>query len=280
MSQLSPIGRFEKLLLSTDGSEFSAGATRMALALAKNCGAELHIMTMVITNPEYEALAPQLVEKAESDAKTVLDAVQQEAEAQGITCYPHIRRGDEPATETLAAAETIAADVIIMGRRGKRRLARWMVGHATAKVVGGSRRPVLVAPRAADMPKQGILVATDGSHYSDNAAANAARLAKLCGLPLTVLSVVASSHSDKRRAEAQEAIDRTIALLRKDGIECQGLLREGKADETIVATAKEQGADLIVVGNRGRTGLERIILGSVSERVIGLADCPTFVACL
>jgi universal stress protein E len=280
MSQLSPTGRFEKLLLSTDGSEFSAGAQRMAIALAKNCNATLHVMTVVITNPEYEALAPQLVEKAEHDAKTIVEAVQLQAEAEGVRCQTYLRRGDDPADETLGAAEEVGADLIIMGRRGKRKLARWMVGQATVKTVGGAHRPVLVVPRAAAMPSRRILLATDGSRHSDHAAANAAIIAKLCGLPLTVLSVVAASHSDKRRAEANDAIARVTSLLRNDGLTCEGMIAEGKPEDVIASTAHAQGADLIVVGNRGRTGLERFLIGSVSERVIGLADCPTFVACL
>lgn len=277
--QLSPMGRFEKLLLSTDGSEFSAGATRIAIQLAKDYGATLHIMTMVMTNPEYEAIAPQLVEKAEQEAKTVLEAVRQQCEAIGVASEMRIQHGTEPAEETLAAAEAISADMIVMGRRGKRKLARWMVGHATVKVIGSAHLPVLVVPKAAAMPSRRILIATDGSRYSDNAATNGSYLAKLTHLPITVLSVVATSHSEKRRTEAQEAVDRVTELLRQEGLDCEGLVLEGKAGEVIASTAQQKGADLIVVGNRGRTGLDRILVGSVSERVIGLADCATLVAC-
>jgi nucleotide-binding universal stress UspA family protein len=280
MTQLSPTGRFEKLLLSTDGSEFSEGATRLALQLAKNCGATLHVMTMVMTNPEYETLAPHLVEKAEQDAGVILNAVRQQAEAQGVACQTQVYRGDDPADETLAAAEALSADAIIMGRRGKRKLARWMVGHATVKVIGGAHRPVLVVPRAAAVPSRRILLATDGSRYSDNAAANAAKLANLCQLSISVVSAVAASHSQARRDEAQQAVERVTQLLAQDGVDCEGLVLEGKPDEVIVNTAQQKGADMIVVGSRGRTGLERILVGSVSERVIGLAECATLVACL
>jgi nucleotide-binding universal stress UspA family protein len=280
MTQLSPLGRFEKLLLSTDGSEFSTGATRLAMHLAKAYGATLQVMTTVITNPEYEALAPKLVEKAEQEAKAILETVKQQAQTAGIQCQTRMRHGSEPAEEILAVSEEIPADVIIMGRRDKRKIARWMVGHSTVQVVGRARCPVLVVPRAAVIPSQRILIATDGSRYSDNAAADAGKLAALLKLPLTVLSVMLPHHSEKRRAEAKEAVDRVTALLSQDGLACEGLVLEGKPDETIVNTAKQHGVDLIIVGNRGRTGLDRILVGSVSERVIGLADCATLVACL
>ncbi len=279
MTQLSPIGRFKKLLLSTDGSEFSFGATRLALHLAKDQGASLHLMTTVITNAEYEAFAPRWVEKAEEEAQLILHQVRQQAEAIGIPCQIWMRHGSEPAEEVLAVSEEISADVIVMGRRDKRKIARWMVSHSTVQTVGSAHCPVLVVPRAAEIPCKRILVATDGSRYSDNAAEDAVQLAKMLKLPLVVLSVILPSHGEKRRIEAKEAVDRVVEVLTQEGNICEGLVLEGKPHETIVKVAKEKGVDLIIVGNRGRTGLDRILMGSVSERVIGLADCPTFVAC-
>ena len=65
MAQICPTSRPEKLLLPTDGSEFSEGAIREAISLAKSCSSKLIVVSVIETNPEYETLAPQLVEKAE-----------------------------------------------------------------------------------------------------------------------------------------------------------------------------------------------------------------------
>jgi nucleotide-binding universal stress UspA family protein len=61
------------------------------------------------------------------------------------------------------------------------------------------------------------------------------------------------------------------------GVEAAIDVRVGSPDAEIVACARERGADLIVMGSHGRTGLERLLMGSVSERVIGQAECPVMV---
>jgi nucleotide-binding universal stress UspA family protein len=278
-TQLSPIGRFDKIMLATDGSEFAAGATRVALEIAKHCESRLIAMTMVLSNMEYDALAPGAAQQAEAAAKDILDQVAAAAAQEGVDCEPLIRHGDDPAREIIEAAEEMDIDVVVMGRRGRRGLARLMVGDATAKVAGQAPCSVLVVPRAAQMPSKGILVATDGSRYSDAAGATAYMLAEKCGLPVTVVSVTKPIHHEARRAEAQQAVDRVVGLLRQDGITADGLVVEGYPDQEIVAAAENRGADLIVVGSHGRTGfLDRILIGSVSERVIGAAQCAVLVA--
>ena len=67
--QACPIPRLKKLLLSAGGTEFSEGAVREAINLAKQCASRLYVVSVIETNPEYETLAPQLVEKAEIEIK-------------------------------------------------------------------------------------------------------------------------------------------------------------------------------------------------------------------
>jgi nucleotide-binding universal stress UspA family protein len=274
MAQLSPTGRFERILLASDGSEYSAGAVRVALTFAARCGAQVTAATMVMTNPEFETIAPQRVQQAEDHAREHLAAIVAEAARMGVACEALLMHGEEPAREIVAAAERVRADVVVMGRRGKRGLARLMVGHATAKVVGRARCSVLVVPRVAQIWQRRILLGTDGSRFSDAAAIAAGKLAQQCGLPLTAVSVVRRSFSEARAAEAEEAVDRVREFLDRDGVAVDTLVKPGLPEEVIVETAAAQAADLIVLGSHGRTGLERILLGSVTERVIGAAQCP------
>lgn len=277
-TQLSPIGRFEKALLATDCSEFSAGAIRVALQQAQKCGGQIYAMTMVITNPEIEAIAPQVIEKAEAQAMQCLEELKTQAQQMGVTIETILRHGPDPYAEIVEAAEELQVDVIIMGRRGRRGLARMMVGDATAKVIGHAKCNVLVAPRAARSWEKRILLATDGSRYSDAAAAVAASIAKGCHLPVTVISVTYSSHNEQRRQLAHDTVKRVSEFLSKDGIQVDSQVLEGKPEKVIVETAKRIGADLIVLGSHGRTGLDRILIGSVSERVIGQTDGLVLVA--
>lgn len=76
------------------------------------------------------------------------------------------------------------------------------------------------------------------------------------------------------RSDAQRQLDRLVARAKKAGARARGVLREGVAWEQLVHTARAHKADMIVMGTHGRTGLSRLFLGSVAERVVGNAPCP------
>jgi nucleotide-binding universal stress UspA family protein len=106
----------------------------------------------------------------------------------------------------------------------------------------------------------------------------AGKLASRFDLPLNVVSVVAPNHSVGRRAEAQATIERVQTALRAEGVNATGRLVEGRPDQAILAAAESSGADLIVVGSHGRTGLDKMLMGSVSEKILNQADCAVLVA--
>lgn len=271
---LSQNGMLNRVLVATDGSDFSAGAIRTGVALAKSRGARLIGLSVALYNPEYSTLVPNLQEEAEKRAREALTSF---IEAAGGGAEATTREAGDPSTGIVEGARENSADIIVMGRRGKRGLARMMVGDATAKVIGHATCPVLVAPRAARLWEKRILLATDGSQFNEAAAGAAGHLAKHSDLPVTVVSVTTASHSDARRKEAEYAVADRIEQLKGMGIKAEGKVVEGRPDEAIVKFAEDVGADLIVMGSHGRTGLSKILLGSVAERVIGQAACPVLV---
>ena len=266
------------ILFATDGSEFSAGAQRVAIALAKRCGARLTAMTIVLSTQDLEGVGTHgLREQLEEEALAILAGVVAAAEGAGVGCATQLVYGDQPHQEIIDTALELAPDLIVLGRRGKRGLARFMVGHATAQVAGLAPCPVLMVPRAGELWQRRILLASDGSEACAPAEALSIDLARLCQLPLTLISVVSPSHNAERKAIAQTALDRLLARVQAAGLEGEALLAEGRPEEVVVNTAGSRGADLIVVGSRGRTGLKRLLLGSVSERIMGLAQGPVLI---
>ncbi len=265
-------GRWRRILLATDGSEYSEGAIRVAAALARRNDARLFIASIAVYNPEYATTVPGLEQVALDQAgRNVAGAVQASA---GIEHEVVIAEAEDPYRGIVDAAREDRADLIVMGRRGKRGLARAMVGDATARVIGHAPCNVLVAPRGAAQWHQGILVATDGSRHGDAAARLAGQLALEWQLPLTVVSAVLPSHNEQRRREAVTAIDRVKAGLAALPVQVTGIVAEGRPEQVILDQASKAGVDLIVIGTHGRTGLDRLLMGSVAERVIGFAACP------
>ena len=275
---LSPVGRFQTILLATDGSEFSAAAEQAARDMAARCEARLLVTRVVLTNPEYEALVPDRVQQAEKAAQAEIDVVAEQARAAGLQVETLLRHGADPYHEVVRAADEKHADIIVMGRRARSDLARMLVGDSTAKVIGLASCSVLVLPRDTRMPESRILVATDGSRLGDAAAFSAVKLAQMCRLPLTAVSVIPSDSGDEQRRDAQAALTRVQAAAREAGLQIETRVEAGRRpDEVILKIAQECGADLLVLGSHGRTGLSRLLMGSVSERVLGHAKCPVLV---
>jgi nucleotide-binding universal stress UspA family protein len=71
-----------------------------------------------------------------------------------------------------------------------------------------------------------------------------------------------------------QALDERVASATARGLAARGVLRTGAAAAEIAKTATEEDAGLIVVGTHGRTGLNRLVIGSVAERVVRIAPCP------
>lgn len=293
MAQLCPTAKIEKLLLPTDCSEFSEGAIREAVNLAKTCSSKLFVVSVIETNPEYESIAPQLIEKAEKETRQHLESVKNRAAKEGVDCEIIARQGEDPYKYIVDEAVKHQVSMIIMGRRGRKGLKRLMMGSVTAKVIGHSPCNVLVVPRAARLEFRKILVATDGSKYSNAAASEAVAIAKRCGANLIAASVVPYEsisplgivHSEMQwelvteesRKAAESNIKNVKEIAEKEDVKIEELILEGRPYEAIINAAKENRVDLIVVGSHGRTGLDRLLMGSVTERIIGHADCAVLV---
>ena len=275
--QLSPIGRFETVMLATDGSEWSAGAERIAIQVCKEHGSKLHILSAISTPGEAGWMGKVNDIEAGKQTDAIIERITATAAKEGVECQGHVRSGNDPYEVIVDTAKDISADVIVMGRKGRRGLARLMLGDATAKVIGYAPCSVLVVPETASIWTS-ILVATDGSRFSDMAAVFAAELAKAGGVPLSVLSVKVPVHSERRQNEAQPIVDRVLAFLEEQGIQARGIVEEGPADDTIVDVAEDRQAGLIVLGNFGRTGIGRMLFGSKAERVINQTSSPVLIA--
>jgi nucleotide-binding universal stress UspA family protein len=136
---------------------------------------------------------------------------------------------------------------------------------------------------------QRILVATDFSPASTPALEQSVKMAKRDGALLLIAhayqepGLVELSHApagfyEEWDRKLREGVERKLRPLveyaRKEGVEARALLLTGFADEAIFEAAKQEGADLIVMGTHGRRGAARLFLGSVASRVISTAPCP------
>jgi nucleotide-binding universal stress UspA family protein len=272
---ICPINGLARVLLTTDGSEYGSGAEREAISMAKRCTSKLYAMTIIETNVEFSALAPDVVEKEEVKVRKGLDAVKARAEEAGVVCETIVHEGDTPYKFIVDEADKRDAGMIVMGRRGRSAAEKIAMGSVTARVIGHTNRMILVVPRAANVECKKILLATDGSEHSETAAVEAVNMAKNCGVTLMVMSVAGN---DSEKAEAEANIDKVRDLAGQLKVEVDGIVATGKPGDAIVATAVERAADLVIMGSHGRSGLSRLLLGSVAEGVVNNTECAVLIA--
>jgi nucleotide-binding universal stress UspA family protein/uncharacterized membrane protein YfcA len=275
--QISPLGRFERFLVASDGSEFSAAAVREAIGMAHKCHAQLNVMSLVATGVEHEALGESILKQEMESSQRHLEGIREQAVESGVACETHLIHGQTVDREIVDLADRLKVDLIVMGRRGRRGLARLMLGHATAQVIGLAHCNVMVVPRASRVEGRHIVLATDGSRFADAAAVTATSMAGFCKAKSTVVSVTVPGHVPENRQEAEQVVERIVEHMRSEGIDAEGMVLDGRPDELIVAVAKERSADLIVTGSHGRTGIERVLLGSTTERILNETSCAVLV---
>ncbi len=275
----------EKILVCTDDSPASQGAIRTALDLARACGSRVFLLYALEFFPYFEypqpdalgitpAASQDLLELRERVAREHLENWRQEAAQHNLELESRLQTGSPAYTEILAAAEDIQPDLIIMGRRGKSGLERLLVGSVTARVIGHTSHKVLVAPRDTVLSLKKLLVASDGSAASQAAYQEALNIARRTGGQLTVVTA-AYGDLDPKRAKTLVRELRTEA--KRQDVDLITLTPGGRPDEAVINVAAAKQIDLIIMGSHGRTGLKRLLMGSVTERVIGQATCPVLV---
>jgi hypothetical protein len=264
----------KKLLVCTDGSEESRAALEQALSLAKECGSQVYLLQVVAIIPEFEATAPDLMAQVAEEVGRQLEATKAEAAQAGVTLEPRMVRSVSVFSAILQEAEEIQPDLIVVGRYGRTGLARLLMGSVTVRVIGHSPFNVLVVPKGATIAFDRILIASDGSPYGQ--AACAAALALVRGESKIFGVTVAPEEGEILRA--QEVVQQMLAAANQAGIPLRASMPQGQPpDDGIIQAAIKNEVDLIVMGSHGRTGLKRLLLGSVTERVIGQSPCPVLV---
>jgi nucleotide-binding universal stress UspA family protein len=142
--QSCPIPGLKKILLATDGSKYSGAALKEAISISKACSSKLYVLSVVEMNPEYEALAPRLVEKAEGETRKLLESAKKKILKEGLECETLVHEGDEPAQLIVEEAVKKKVNMIVMGIHGRTGLKKLMMGSVTQKVIAHTPCSVLV----------------------------------------------------------------------------------------------------------------------------------------
>jgi nucleotide-binding universal stress UspA family protein len=269
-----------QILAATDFSTRSQRALRRAGLLARAEAAELAIIH-VVDDDQPQRLVEMEVRESERMLAELISAV---SELRDVRCHPMVVKGDPfDAIVRTAAAQT--ADLIVMGAHRKQLLRDILVGTTIERVIRTGHHPVLMVNNEVNAPYEVVLTPVDLSDASANAI-RAARTARLIdGVRLEILHAFLPVGKGKMSmagldqadidayvsSERQEVIeDLTAFLLESDlgGLGASLHVEEGDAFDVISDGVDRMRPDLLVIGTRGRSGLLKVLLGSVTEAVL------------
>lgn len=123
----------DRLLLVTDGSVFSDGAIREGLAFAKRCSSKVYVISVLETNPEYATIGSSVFEKEEAEMRQHLKAVKTKAVEAGLRCETIFHLGAEPYRMIVDEAVERNIDMIVLGWRGRKGLAKILLEDTAAR---------------------------------------------------------------------------------------------------------------------------------------------------
>lgn len=281
----------KRILAGLDFRPDTEAVLRTAAAVAKRLASEvslLHVIPPVSSLPRVDAYADMstLVELARKESAERLDEYRAHLEQAEVSVGGTAVLEGVAFDRILAHADDLDTNVILGGVGSPGAGKRSGLGITAERLCRKSSKPVWLVKSEAKVLPSSILCPVDFSRPSARGLRNAIFLARNFEAELSVLTVVppvsvlygclGREKEAVQRAQAddhQRGFDDFLGQFDFHGVSWHKLVRHGPPDSEILAAAADTEADLIVMGSVGRTGISRIWLGSVAERVLQAVPC-------
>lgn len=282
---------WQPIVVGVDHSPASSDAVRVAWAIAEAVGVPCHLVHAtpeawsVPTAPHAAAEQPETLNEAVREAaRTALTEELAGAVPDGALRNVQIRTGRAAAVLRDCAHEQ-QAGLVVLGGKHHTTLGRWVGGSTAHTLVRSLEVPLLVTAHT-PLPVHRVLVSVDLSDAAGPTIRMAERFARIFGADLHVLHVVEplpiipdtplQFNDDEvyRRSEAH--LEQYVWPL-IDHPTATKSLRRGIAVDAITAEVQDRGAEVVVLGSHGKGWVDRILIGSVTERVLSALPCSILV---
>lgn len=282
---------YENIVVGFDGSEHSKSAlNEVCNWIRRHGGNAVLVHAVFFDEEEYGTIPDQLERRMDIGNKMCFQAQEEISSALGINLESIICEGDPPDT-IVEIAENKKADLIAIGTHGRKGIKKLLMGSVTSGVLAHSPCDVLVVKKSCPASRGAygsILVPFDGSEFGKKALSQACRIAEIEGSNVTVLYVVpryeemvefymTSSIKNSLTKEAEKITGVAADLALKKGVHAKLLIDYGDIGSRIAETASREKNDLIIMGTRGWGSINKVVIGSSTERTIMYANCPILV---
>jgi nucleotide-binding universal stress UspA family protein len=280
----------ERILLATDGSEDAERATMAALDLAGRSGAELHVVHVW---HDVRGFAHDFVKKElRRRGQEVLDGQVEKIRAAGGEVAKAHLRGGRTSNQVIALGQEISAGLLVVGSRGLGTVQRILMGSQSEEIVHHAQVPVLVfGGTDSSWPPERIVIGEDFSDDAGRAGELATAIGKLYGagglivyshpdlpeIPPGETRSAVRNLVDMRERDEKMLDDRARGLERFLGSKPEVRLSGDYPAKVLLEASQEVRPTLVAVGSRGRAGIARTRLGSVSTKVVTAAHGPVLV---
>lgn len=276
---------YQRVLVPLDGSMLSESALIPALHLAQQKDGTLYLMRVPVyaesgeqDNPEYQPVwtADHGIPEHE-DTAVYLREIRERFALPGVSIKTVVGEG-ERVSAILNTASEKDIDLIVMASHARSGVSRWLLGSIAAKVIRRSRIPVLLVRRPPP-DFDHILITLDGSNLAERIIEPALELAAGFGSRITLLQIRSDrdetgagpnkvNQADGRR---DSYLDKIRARYAERGLVIGTAVGTGSPAAAILAHVAEKDVDLVAMSTHGRSGLRKLVFGSVTEKV--LCDC-------
>jgi nucleotide-binding universal stress UspA family protein len=265
----------ERILVPTDGSLESEAAFAAILPLVKAYAPEVTVL-YVFEDPYASYYPPAQVAKVCRGVRTA-----------GMNAHLELREG-KPAEEILLAAKARKVDLIAMSSHGRGGVSRLVAGSVAESVLRRAVVPLLVTRQGSNSQSwKKIVVALDGSDRGESILPDAFRLAKKLGSTIDFVRVALPIVNPTGVGEIpmipfppddpMPYLNFVVARAKNEGIDATAVGLEGRASSQILRHVEESGAGLLCMATHGRTGLTRVLMGSIAEEMLRQAPCPVLL---
>ena len=278
---------YDSILIPVDGSAPAKRAVGYGSLLAEAYDAELVLLHALAGGTGGSDADRERGERVLSAARELVDGGVP-VETRLVEGVPH-----RAVVDHVADADV---DLVVMGRRGRTGLGEGLLGSVTERVLVRVSVPVVVVPRGAAPVPDGlstVLLPTDGSENAEAASGHAADLVGRFGAALHVVNVVdvqsagglfsaggvSEEFVDRLDRAGTEAVERMVAAVHEadPDLDPASAVVHGTPHEGIRDYVREHDVDLVAMGSRGRSNLERQLFGNVTKRVLRVVDVPVLV---